>query len=307
MNFKQIHRILSGGVLTFPISIVLAFFARIFAGITFHDYFSWIIFLIQIGIAVLLVRINYEYQIIRKRTFLPAAFFMLFTASNPALYVNLTGTISAFIMILCLVLAFKNYHNQGAQVSSFNISLILTIGGIFCWQALLAFIPLFWVGFWWFRSFNVRTFFASLLGIFTVYLFLFAWCLYDHNLTYFYEKIPHIKEISSVIWIELQWFDWIVVAYFIFLLVLSAIDIFMLGFSEKIRTTLFFKFLYLLVIALFIFACFFDFMTNDIQTIIYFSIAFISGFYFAISENKLATYLLIFTILFFITSYIYRL
>ena len=175
MGIKQIHKILSEGVVTFLAFIVLAFFARIFAGVTLYEYIPWIVFIIQIGIAILLVRISYEYQIISKRTSLPAIFFMLFTASNPVLYYNLAATISAFAMVLCLVISFKNYHNPKSQTSSFNIALILTAGSVFCWQPLLFFIPLFWIGFWWFRAFNARSFFASLLGILTVYLFLFTW------------------------------------------------------------------------------------------------------------------------------------
>ena len=308
MDIKQVHKILSGGILTFLAFIVLAFLARIFAGVTFHDYRPWGVFIIQTGIAVLLAQISYEYQIIKKRTFLPATFFMLFTASNPVLYNNLATTISTFAMVLCLIISFKNYHKSNSQTGSFNIALILTTGSVFCCKSLLFFIPLFWIGFKWFRALNARSFFASLLGIFTVYLFLFTWCFYNDDLNFFYDRFHFFKEIVSVKWIELQWHDWVVVAFFIFLLLLSAVDIFILGSSEKIRTTLFFKFLYLLAVVLFIFSCFFDYMVNDIQTIIYFSIAFISGFYFAMNDNnKLVTYLLIFTILFFIISYILRL
>ena len=307
MEIKQAHKILSGGVLTFPMSIVLALLARIFYGTAFFDYESWIVFVLQAGIAFLLIRINHEYQIIKRRTFLPATFFMLLTASNPVLYDNTNGTISAFVMILCIILSFKSYHSPRSQANSFNIALILTIASAFCWQPLLFFIPLFWVGFWWFRAFNARTFFASVLGILTVYLFLFTWYLYDDNLICFLETLPQVEQGFSVVWIDLQWYDWIAVIFYVFLLILSAINIFGLGVSEKIRTTLFFKFLYLLAGVLFVFACFFDSMINDTQTIIYLSIAFISGFYFAINESKFTSYLLIFTMLFFIASYVCRL
>lgn len=311
MTIKQFHKILSGGVLTFPALIVMAFFARIFAGITFQEYIPWIVFIIQIGIAVLLMRISYEYQIIKKRTSLPATFFILFTASNPALYNNLESCISALIMVLCIVISFKNYHNPESQISSFNIALILTIGSAFCWRPLLFFIPLFWIGFNWFKALNVRSFFASLLGILTVYLFLLAWIVYNYNddfLSCFLERLPQFKKMVSVEWIELQWHDWAVVIFLALLLLLSAIDIFITGFSEKIRTTLYFKFLFLLVVVSFAFSCIFDFTVNDIQAIIYLAIAFISGYYFAMNNhNQLVTYLLIFTFLFFITSYIFRL
>ena len=308
MDIKRIHKILSGGILTLPAFIVLAFFARIFAGTTFREYIPWIVFIIQIGIAILLIRISYEYQIIKKRTSLPATFFILFTASNPVLYNNLEGSISAFIMVLCLVIFFKNYQDPQSQVSSFNIASILTIGGIFCWQPLLFFIPLFWIGFKWFKAFNARSFFASLLGILTVYLFLFAWSVYSKNSNCFWERLPQFKEVVSVEWVKLQWYNWVVVAYLIFLLLFSVISIFVLGSFEKIRTTLSIKFLFLLAAVSFVLACFFDSTVNDIQAIIYFPIASISGFYFAMNNsNKLITYLLIFTFLFFITSYIFRL
>jgi len=306
MEIKQIHKAFSG-IFLFLVFVLLAFFARIFAGIPLHEYRIWSVFAMQVGIAVLLVLISYEFQIIRKKTFLPAILFMLFTASNPVLYDNSKATISALAMVVCLIISFKNYHNLHSQSGSFNIALILTAGNVLCCRPLLYFIPLFWIGFWWFRSFNVRAFFASLLGICTVYLFLISWCVFSNDWSYLFDVLPPFKEIIPVDWIVLEWYNWAVVAFFVLLLILSAIDIFITGFSEKIRTTLFFKFLYLLTIVLFIFICFFDSSVNNIQTIIYFSIAFISGFYFAMNEDKkLVTFLLIFTVLFFITSYIFR-
>ena len=306
MEVKQIHKLLSGKALTFGVFIILAFLARVSAGITIYEYISWIVFIVQLCTAFLLVWINNKYQIVKKRTFLPAALFMLFTASNPVLYDNIKGTVSALIMTICLAFAFKSYHKPNSQINSFNIALILTVGSAFCLRPLLFFIPLFWIGFRWFKSLNSRTFFASLLGVFTVYLFLFAWCIYRNDWDFFYDKIPHFREMISINWIKLQWYNWVVVAYIILLLLLPAVNIFVSGLSEKIRTTLFIEFLYLLAVTLFIFICLFDSMVDNVQPVIYLSIAFISGFYFAINESKLAIYLLIFTILFFIAIYICR-
>ncbi len=307
MDIKQIHKLLTGGYLVLPVFILLAFLSRVFAGITFHDYISWIVLAIQIGIAFLLLQINHEFRVIEKRTFLPATFFLLFTASNPALYENLQSNISALAIVLCLIPVLKNYHNNQSQASSFNIALILTSVSIFCWQPLLFFIPLFWIGFQWFRCFNVRVFFASILGILTVYLFLSAWCLYNNDWTMFYNQLSQIGEVFSIQLIELHWLDWVVGAFIVILLIISAIDIFMTGFSEKVRTTLFFKFLYLLIIVSFILACFLNSVINDIQVTTSALISFITGYYFTMSDNnKWATYLLLFTILFFVWYYVFQ-
>lgn len=308
MDSRQIHKTLFGRLPSFLLFILLALFARLFAGVTGDVYKFWITFAIQIGIAVSLVLISYEYQLIKKRTFLPAILFLIFTTSNPVLYDNLEGAISAFAMILCVGITFKNYHNPKSQTDSLNIALILTTGSVFCWQPLIFFIPLFWIGLWWFRAFNARSFFASLLGISTVCLFLFSWCLYIDDFNYFSDKILYMKEVFSVEWIVLQWYDWIVTAFFVVLSLLSAMNIFLSGFSEKVKTTLFFKFLYLLLVVLFAFTCFFDPIVNNIQDIVYFVIALISGFYFSMNDNnKRINFLLILTIVFMITSYILRL
>lgn len=304
MSVKQVHRILSGKYLVFLLFILLAFFARILAGVTSREYIPWIVLVIQVGISVLILHINHEYRIIEKRTFVPAILFLLTTASNTALYNNLQGNISALAILLCLSFILKNYHQSQSQVSSFNIALILTLVSVFCRQALILYVPLFWIGFQWFRSFNARTFFASILGITTVYLFLFAWYLYNSDWESFQEKFLQLKEIFTVNWIEVQWADWVAGAFIVFLLILSAVDIFMLGFSEKIRTTLFFKFLYLLFIVSSVLACFFHSVSGDIQIINSIFISFLVGYYFTMSNNKWVAYLFIFTILFFVVFYI---
>ena len=306
LDLRRIHRVLTSSSWIVPVFVLWAFFARIIAGVTFYEYLPWVVFAIQVIIAVLLMRINHEYRLIERRCVFPATFFLMFTASDPNLYSNLAGNISALLVVVCLVVAFKNYHNTKSQTSLFNIALILTLGSLFCWTPLLFFIPLFWIGFQWFRSFNIRSFFASLLGVLIVYLFLSAWCLYLNDWTLFFDEIYRIGEIFEIHWLRLQWFDWILWTYIILLMVISAVNIFVSGFSGKVKITLFFKFIYLIAIASMVLAFFFYAITDDIRSVIGVLLAFIAGYYFTmLDNNKWITYQIFFTILLFVAYYVY--
>ncbi|MCL2650631.1 MAG: hypothetical protein FWD60_06355 [Candidatus Azobacteroides sp.] len=304
---KQIHRTLVSNRLIALLCIVLIFLGRIFAGATFYQYITWLVFVIQLGIIFLLLRINYVHRIIVKKTVLPVVFFLLLTASYPSLYNNLEGNISAFLFVLCLALTLKNYHNPKSQPDSFNIALILTLGSMLIWRPLLFFIPLFWIGFYRFRALNGKSFAASLLGIFIVYLFLSAWCLHINDWSLFFNNLPQFDKTFNIRWIEIRWYDWVLDGFLLFLLIMTATQIFASGISEKIKTISFFKYLYIIIVVLFVLAIFFDQAVYNIQCIIYIPVAFIIGYYFTmLDNNKWVTYLFLFTILLFIGNYIYR-
>ena len=307
INLRKIHKVLVGGQYMILLYIALAFLGRIFAGITFQEYIPWVVFVMQTGIAILLLYVNYECKIIIKKTVLPAAFFLLATAFNPDLYNDVTGCIVALIFIVCLILTLRSYHNDKSQTASFYVALIFTAGSVFCWTPFLFFIPLFWIGFYWLRAFNRKSFLASLIGIFTVYLFLTAWCLYLNDWDLLEANFLSIGNFFEVRWIELPWIDWLLFVAVVALLVVVAIKIFVSGFSEKVRTSLIFQFFYFITIALFILSCLFFSEMYHVLLIFDMIISYVIGYYFATSENnKWATYLLLFTILSFIIVYMLR-
>ncbi len=301
MDLKLIHRDFISGRWTILISVLLFSFARM---LNISEIENWGIYVsvaaFQIGISLLLQQVNNTFNIINKRTILPAFFFLLFTQTDTRNDENLMGIISVLVIALCLIFAFKSYRNTESQMSSFNVALLLTLGSVLCWNPLVFFIPLFWLGFYILRSFSIKSFAASLIGILTIYFFFSAWCLYQENWNLFIEKLPQIKQLSDIRFINLSIMDWIVFSVFFILLIISGINILMVGISEKIQTAMFLRVLLLFAGVTLILSFFFSSMTKNLKLIGFVPFSYIFARYFTLSEKKYNIILLSIIILFFI-------
>ncbi len=300
MTLTQLHRTLITGRWVIPIIVLLAFGARLMVGISFDEITPWIVFTLQLAVALLLSQINHIFAVISRRTILPAFFFLLFSMSDPLYYYNWVGNLSSMLIAICFFLAVKNYQNEKSQIASFDIALILTVGSFFCWPVLIYFIPLFWIGFYYFRSLSWKSFFASLIGILAAYFFLSGWSIYKGNLTLLFERMPRIESFSQFNVIELSVFDWITMGFVVFLLIVSGLDIFMVGVSEKIRTMSFFRFFYLILAVSLIFLFIFYPAMKNLIFIFSVPASFVLARYFTMSEKKVVSWFLVATILIFL-------
>lgn len=307
MNLKRTHKMITSGRLTVPLVILFSAGMRLFYGVGFNEYIVWINFAIQTAVAFLLLKINHDYTIISKKTFLPFLFFMLFFAADVDSYADLYGNISVVLMALCLGQAFKTYQDADShlesQAFSYNIAFILTAGSILCWSPLVLFIPVFWVGFYYFKSLNFRSFFASVFGILTVYLFLSVWAIYNQDWSIFLDKIFQF-ELYQPVWIDFSWYEWMIWGVVLFLIIISGINIFISGFSERIRTWKFLQFLFLMAVVCIVAMCVFQLLFPVVHLILYIPFALIIGHYFTLSESKWGVYLFLLTVVFYLTYYI---
>ncbi|GHT41510.1 hypothetical protein AGMMS49965_11410 [Bacteroidia bacterium] len=265
------------------------------------DYMLWELWAataIQISTAFVLLSLSQVFVVIRQRTLLPAFFYLLFVGAFPQYFDDWEGSLIAFDVLLCFYVLFATYQQRNSQGGAFNISVLLTLGS-FLWTPMLYFFPLFWYGLYRFKSLNVRTFLASWMGFAIIYLFIFAWSIYQNDEAIFFDLLPVF---------ELQWhFDLdaitlrerIIVGYLAFLLVLAGSEIFMSGISEKVRAITTLGFLYVATIAVFIF---FELQICDVswQLIVYIPSALLLAHYFTLSAGKWTSWLFVLTVSFFV-------
>ncbi len=303
MSVRSIQKSLIEGRFTVFVSILIFLVLRF--AITpdrWNDEKIWGTTLVQIGVSLVLLQINHVFTVIRSRTFLPVLFYLLFTGTNPSLYSELTGSIVAFCVVLCLIFLFASYQEPQSQIQSLNVSLVLTLGS-FLWSPVLLFFPLFWYGFYRFRSFNARVFFAGLTGIFIIYLFVFAWSLYRNDWTVFLSRLPHWNEM----WISgipsLCQKEWIIAGFLFILYVVSGTNLFLSGISEKIRTVSFLSYLYIIVFVGFVFLLLQSEWKETWALIVYAPLSFVLAHFFTLSTKKITAYLLIVCMLFFLGMY----
>ncbi|MDR0543192.1 MAG: DUF6427 family protein [Dysgonamonadaceae bacterium] len=259
----------------------------------------WSSAFIQTGIALFLLYLTQIFGIIRQKTLLPAFFYLLLAGTNPLFFYDLRGSVSAFIVTLCLLFLFNSYQNPLSQRNALNISLILTLGS-FNWLPLFLFFPLFWYGMYRFKSLNIRTFFASLTGILLVCLFWFAWCVYENNLSIFLQALPDWSDLTDIQIFSPNIREGVVILFLFLLFVLSGIRIFMAGVSEKIQAMNILSYLYLLACVVFAFFFIQNQWSKEWLLILHIPLSLLIAHYFTLSNKPVELWLFLLVVVFFL-------
>jgi hypothetical protein len=246
----------------------------------------WAITLIQIGIALFLLQLNNIFSIIRRRTLLPALFYLLLAGCNPVFNLDWKSGLVALLMMVNYLFLFHAYQKPDSQLNALNISLILVLGS-FLRPQLLLFFPIFWFGFYWFRSFNLRVFLASLIGIVAVYLIIFAWSIYQDDWRMFLSYLPEPEEIFFAYKPNLSNYEWINLGIILFVYIFAGYNLYVSDISERIRTVSFLKYMYVSSFLVFFMAFAQSEYRSFWELIAYISIAMVLAHYFTLT-NKLS-------------------
>ena len=130
--------------------------------------------LILMAIAYTLIRIGVRYQLLQRRSLMPAIFFLLFTAALPAARQVSPALIGSLFYLFCFVILFEVQEKRPDTLTIFAASLILVLGSMFYLQ-LIWFIPLIWVSLWTMRSVTWRELFYPVVAYLLMALFLITW------------------------------------------------------------------------------------------------------------------------------------
>jgi len=266
----------------------------------------WSSMLVQIGIAIFTVYFVEKQGIIRQRTLLPALFYLILVGTNPLFFHDWRGSIYALLILLCLSLLFDTFQNPFSQRNALNISIILTLASLY-WTPLLVFFPLFWLGMRWFKSLNLNTFFASLMGWAVVYLFLLAWSVYKGDWTFFLQMLPDLSELWDFRVPPMMGMEEVATNIFLgALFFLSVINNFVVGTIEKAHAKTALAFLSLLagVIAVFFLGQYQ--WRSEWLLISYIPLSVLLAHYFTLSYKRSTVALFWATVLFFLLVFAWQ-
>ncbi len=285
-----------------PLGIIVCVLARLLSPSSAEKWDVWVTLTIQIVIALLWLRFNHRFTVIRQRTVFPSLFFLLFCGANPLFFYSITASIVSFGIMLCLFSLYRSYQAEYTQDSSFNIALIIGVCSLL-WPPVLFLIPVFWIGAYWFQAFNAKSFFASIIGILTVLLFVTAWSVYKNDWNFLLDQVPSWKELLFFTLPDFSLKDWIITALIILLMIISGMNFLLFSHQEKIRTRRYFYFLYIFAI----YTCLMMIMQNS-EKVSWAQIAclpcsMVVAHYFALVEKKLSLYLFIISIVLLIVLY----
>ncbi|MDR2843642.1 MAG: hypothetical protein LBV57_03225 [Candidatus Symbiothrix sp.] len=303
-NLQRLHTNFISDRLLYLVVVVLFIVFRFLGVEKWENAELWISTGIQIGIAFLLVFLNQTFGMIRGRTALPAIFFLLLTGTNPLYFNDLTGSISALVIIVCLFWLLGCYQNPNSQLAAFNIALLLTLGS-FYWPPLIVFFPLVWFGMFRFRSLNIKSFVAFLLGFLLVFLFLITWSIYSKdNISLFLDELFQYDALRYVQYFPFELRESIVIGFLLLLFVLSGFKIFMADISEKVKSITILSWFFIFTLVVLVFYIIQYQFVKEWGLILHIPFAFLLSHYFSSPNNRGNSWLFLFTILFFVLFFV---
>jgi hypothetical protein len=307
MNLRKIHTGIVSG--RFPLVAVIL----LFIFIRFRDSDEktspelWGLIALQIGIAFSLLYLNQTFIPVRKRTFLPVFFYLLFSIAHPLFYCSGLDGIAVFCIFLFLIFLFNPIQQLYPQGNALNIALVLTLGS-FVWQALLFFFPVLWLGLFLFRCLNFRSFFASLVGFAMIYLFVFTVSIFwENSPEIFIERLPdfqslfHFQVLSGF---NLQ--EYIILIYLFIIFIIIGIHTFMSDISENARSMTILTFLYILTLIIFLFLFIQVQWKSEWASALCMPLAILVSRLFSSSAKKANIVLMLISIAFFVGMSVYR-
>ena len=203
--------------------------------------------MLMLGGAFFVHRANYALMLIREKSYLPFLFYTLYISTNPDFFPLKSTSVGVFCLILALYQLFTAYHDPNSVRNAYNAALLIGIGSLL-WVYILWFLPLFWLGMYNFRCFTLRTFFASLIGLSTVYWFVLGWCVYTHDFTLFILPFTNLFKIRFLTMVGIDLIDWAQIILIALLALIASLNILTHEYDDNLRTRQLLAFLIMLLI-----------------------------------------------------------
>lgn len=129
---------------------------------------------LMILLGYMLIRIGARYVLLEVRSFMPALFFMAFSATLPQAQEVSPALIGSIFFLLSFAILFDVNDKPADTYAVFNAGLILALGSMF-YLKLIWFLPLIWISLGTLRNVTWRELFYPLIAFTLMGLFLFTW------------------------------------------------------------------------------------------------------------------------------------
>lgn len=171
-NRNNIQHEIATGVATLPVAVIISL---LLWGLTLRQYTDLATLAATCAVAYLLIELNTRFAIIRTRTALPAALYLLFTAADPALHTHTACTWLPLLFMGTIHSLSRSFETARASATVFNAFCFTGLAGLLLPQS-LCLVPLMLVSMIQLRSLTLRTFFAALTGLALPYWLLAGLC-----------------------------------------------------------------------------------------------------------------------------------
>lgn len=169
--------------------------------------YTGVAFILLLAEAFLLNSILAEYKITPKNSYITAFFYVLLMSSTPAMLTLHPFLIVNALIILLLLMLFKIKTKEEGYKEIFLCGLLTGISSLFYFKS-AGLIVIVWVFLLIFHSFSWREWFISVIGIATVFIYLFAYFLMTNQL---YAVFQEYHKVFSGL--NFDWGAWTVSVY----------------------------------------------------------------------------------------------
>lgn len=131
-----------------------------------------LIFMLILG--YMLIRIGARYVLMESRSFMPAIFFLLFSAALPQTQQVSPALVGSVFYLFCFAILLDVNDKPADTLSVFMAGIVLALGSMF-YLKLIWFLPLIWISLATLRQVNWRELFYPVIAYLLMGLFLFTW------------------------------------------------------------------------------------------------------------------------------------
>lgn len=210
--------------------------------------FSFILYSI---IGYFLIELNNAFAIIRMRASVQTGIYFLLISVCPNLHVLYAGDLAAVAFLIALFFLFKSYQHPKPAGYIFHTFVFIGIGSLLFPQ-LTYFVPILWIGAYYFQSLHIKSFFASLVGWSLPYWFLLGYAYISGQMEIFYQPFLELVNFYPV---RFSFQPWELAAngYLLLLYIVSSSHCLIAGYEDKIRTRSYLHFLIFLNFCIFVY------------------------------------------------------
>ncbi len=238
------------------------------------------------GIGYFLIELNNVFGIIRMRASVQTSFYFMLITACPAMHLLYPGDIASLAFLIALFFLFRSYHQHRSSGNLFYSFAFISIGTMF-FPHLIYFTPIWYAGAVKFQSLNIKSFFASIIGLTLPYWFLFGHAYFYQKMDLFYQpfiEMTHFK--TSNILEHMPLWELVTLGYLFVLYIGSFIHYMQHGFQDKIQTRAYLDYFLILTFYTFIFILIQPAFVLNLFPILLISTSILAAHLFVLSNTK---------------------
>ena len=192
---KLLQNKITGSRLTLPVTLCYAIGIWLLGGLIQEQW--WIQFGCFMLTAYLMVQLNNTNALIRIYSRMVSVSFLLLSCMACFLFPSLSGNFTQLCIVASYLILFQSYHDKSGAGLTYYGFLCIGLASL-TFVHILYFVPFLWIlMLTCLQSFSLRTFFASLMGIFTPYWLGICWLVYQDNFSLFVDHLTPLVEFQT--------------------------------------------------------------------------------------------------------------